>query len=80
MVKKPPGSSRPGLAGRLDGQTSQRRIGWNGAAVHLAEMGHHIEQSQPIILEEIVLVPFQLELLGEAINEIHVNLNSFSNG
>ena len=43
-------------------------------------MGHDVEQSEPIVLEEIVLVPLKSELLPELVNQIHVDLYSAGDG
>ena len=42
-------------------------------------MGHHIKQGESVVLEEVVLVPLQLELLPESVNQIDVNFHHLVN-
>ena len=59
------------------GLGSCRSIKRHRTAVHLTEVGHHIKEGKPVVLQEVVLISLQLELRGEPINQIHVNLYSF---
>ncbi len=45
----------------------------DGAAVHFTEVGDDVDEGKAIVEEDVFTAAFELELLGELVDEIHVN-------